>query len=65
MVKNRCEVKEPLDLAANTGLIVGVIKREDPMGNSGRWFVDAGGIHYICVYLLEISTTNFMFLHLF
>jgi hypothetical protein len=32
-----------MDLAANSGLIVSVIKREDPMGNSGRWFVDAGG----------------------
>ena len=44
MVMGRCEIKEPLDLAANSGLIVGVMKKEDPMGNTGRWFVDAGGI---------------------
>ena len=43
MVMSRCEIKDPLDLSANSGLIVSVIKREDPMGNSGRWFVDAGG----------------------
>lgn len=44
MVMGRCEIKEPLDLAANSGLIVGVMKKEDPMGNTGRWFVDAGEI---------------------
>lgn len=43
MVSGRCDIKEPLDLAANSGLIVSVIKREDPMGNTARWFVDAGG----------------------
>lgn len=43
MVTSRCDVKDPLDMAANSGLIVGVIKREDPMGNTSRWFVDAGG----------------------
>ena len=51
MVKGRCDIKEPLDLAANSGLIVAVIKKEDPMGNTSRWFVDAGrGI--FCLILL-------------
>ena len=44
MVMARCDVKEPLDLSANAGLIVGIMKKEDPMGNTNRWFVDAGGI---------------------
>ena len=44
MVTGRCDIKDPLDLAANSGLIVSVIKREDPMGNSARWFVDCGGL---------------------
>lgn len=43
MVTGRCDIRESMDLAANSGLIVSVIKREDPMGNTGRWFVDAGG----------------------
>lgn len=43
MVTGRCEIRDPMDLAANSGLIVSVVKREDPMGNTGRWFVDAGG----------------------
>lgn len=43
MVTGRCDIKESMDLSANSGLIVSVIKREDPMGNTGRWFVDAGG----------------------
>ncbi|XP_057381641.1 dynamin-binding protein-like [Daphnia carinata] len=44
MVTGRCDIKESMDLSANSGLIVGVIKREDPMGNTGRWFVDAGEV---------------------
>ena len=43
MVTGRCDIKDPLDLAASSGLICAVIKREDPMSNTGRWFVDAGG----------------------
>lgn len=43
MVTGRCEIRDPMDLSANSGLIVSVVKREDPMGNTGRWFVDAGG----------------------
>lgn len=52
MVTGRCDIKESLDLAANSGLIVSVIKREDPMGNSGRWFVDAGGNLFIEALIL-------------
>jgi len=44
MVMARCDVKEPLDLSANAGLIVGIMKKEDPMGNTNRWFVDAGEV---------------------
>ena len=44
MVMGRCDIKEPLDLAANSGLIVGVVKKGDPTGNAARWYVDAGGI---------------------
>ncbi|KAI9555344.1 hypothetical protein GHT06_017859 [Daphnia sinensis] len=44
MVTGRCDIKESMDLSANSGLIVSVIKREDPMGNTGRWFVDAGEV---------------------
>lgn len=60
MVNARCDIKEPLDLAANSGLIVAVIKREDPMGNTGRWFVDAGGertkrVYDHCNYLTHLS----------
>ena len=47
LVSGRCDIKEVLDLAANTGLIVAVIKKEDPMGNTGRWFVDAGGMFHL------------------
>jgi hypothetical protein len=39
MVTGRCEIRDPMDLSANSGLIVSVVKREDPMGNTGRWFM--------------------------
>ncbi len=66
MVTGRCEIRDPMDLAANSGLIVSVIKREDPMGNTGRWFVDAGGkiiLNYrkIISYLTNICQSLFMF----
>uniref|UniRef100_H2YBZ0 SH3 domain-containing protein n=1 Tax=Ciona savignyi TaxID=51511 RepID=H2YBZ0_CIOSA len=31
-----------IELGVNTGDLVGVIKQQDPMGNTGRWFVDNG-----------------------
>lgn len=42
-VIGRCDIKDTLDLAASSGLIVAVIKREDPMGNVNRWYCNAGG----------------------
>lgn len=33
---------DPLDLALSKGHLVGVIKMQDPMGSSLRWFVDNG-----------------------
>lgn len=49
MVNCQCDIKQVLDLAAKIGLIVGVIKKEDPMGNVDRWFVDAGGALDDCI----------------
>jgi len=59
MVTNRCEIKDPLDLAANSGLIVSVIKREDPMGNTGRWFVDAGGKRFKIPHIYFSESNDF------
>lgn len=63
MVTGRCDIKESLDLAANCGLIVSVIKREDPMGNSGRWFVDAGGtfFHWFVDWFLDVFTICYFY----
>ena len=36
-------VAQPMDLACQGGVVVGVIKEGDPMGNKDRWFVDNGG----------------------
>ncbi|CAN8004345.1 unnamed protein product [Ixodes hexagonus] len=31
-----------LDISLRAGDVVGVVKRQDPMGNTGKWFVDDG-----------------------
>ncbi|CAG2108460.1 unnamed protein product [Medioppia subpectinata] len=36
------EAIDVLDIYLNVGDLVGVVKRQDPMGNSHRWYVDTG-----------------------
>ena len=37
---------QPMDLELAPGVLVGVSKETDPMGNKEHWFVDAGGVCY-------------------
>ena len=46
----------PHDLSATKGTIVGVIKTQDPMGDSSKWFVDNGSMKgFVESQYLEIS----------
>jgi len=42
-----------MDLDLAQGIMVGVIKETDPMGNKEHWFVDTGGMCYIEDYCLH------------
>ena len=40
-----------MDLDLAQGVMVGVVKEGDPMGNKEHWFVDTGGTYYLLRYL--------------
>ena len=45
---------DSLDLALSKGHLVAVLKKQDPMGSSLRWFVDNGGIFFTCKYFIAV-----------
>ena len=43
---------QAMDLELAQGVLVGVIKETDPMGNKEHWFVDTGGMSKTRIYFL-------------
>ena len=57
-----------MDLSVKQGIIVGVIKEGDPMGNKDRWFVNDGGECFrisISTSLSTLDTHDLFFSYIF